>query len=118
MLPIRCGGPVRRAGREAGASEVIGGVLLLTVTIATFILLSSALFQQARDTAAYIRSLVPEEPGLDGASSCIAFPQGTWCRRLPREEEPGERCVRDSLGWQWCRLAEGLPGLPEAGGGR
>lgn len=115
MPKLRAGRSRAPGARDAAVSEVVGGTLLLTITLAMFVILSSAMLQQARDTAAYIRSLVPQDPAAGEAELCVPFPQGTWCRGLPREAEPGERCVVDTLGWQWCLGPPGLPGRPELG---
>lgn len=120
------------ARRDAGAAEVIGGFLMLTISLSVFLLLASAMLDQARDTANYIRSLTPDGEGLDPAANatgppangtqpngtqpngtgqqgarppaCIPFPGATWCEEPGNADpDPLQVCVRDSRGIWWCQ---------------
>lgn len=90
--------------RDAGAAEVVGGLLMLTITLAVFLLLANAIFQQARKTGEYVESLVPERPTPEETPGvCLTFPdQPAWCRHIPGEQLGAKVCLVDSMGWPWC----------------
>ncbi|MCA1812408.1 MAG: hypothetical protein LC624_00465 [Halobacteriales archaeon] len=96
-------------------SEVIGGVLMLSLAFVGYAMLAVAMLDQARETASYIRSLVPDgnetapanATAPQAAQACLSVPSGTWCQVAPGQPGVGV-CVRDSDGVAWCLQAPKL----------
>jgi hypothetical protein len=101
--------PRSRGDRAVG--EVLGGVLMLSIAMFAFVMLAHAMLDQARQTAEYIRSLVPRDAPANAtqpgqAQRCLAVGTGTWCAQPGGAPDPQAECARDSAGVLWCLVRD------------